>query len=376
MSTSNVSWTGTTNFTGNYARTGGGALYSEKNSVMWSGQTLFSNNSARYYGAATFMEGSLVSWEGQTIFRQSYITEALEGGGAFQAENSRVKWQGDASFIQNQGGHGGALNLGYGAIVSWEGETIFRDNVADADGGALYLTGASKASWKRAVTTFQNNSNVFAGGGAISLRTESIIFFGGVTHIRNNTAITSGGALDTGEECTVYFIADSLAIFEDNESGTTGGAVALGNDTLLDIHTNATLNFTGNSAVIGGGAVYQFGITSGFRFLGVTFTSNSATTGGAVYSLASKTDELTVTKFVGCRFDGNTAENIGGALRLAGTSNVSNCQLVRNGAHEAGPAVTNEGSITIEKTTFSKNTLLCSPGTFLSYTTEVRGGVR
>ena len=404
VSTADVSWTGTTNFTGNYADVGAGALYSKDNSViMWSRQTRFLDNSALYYGGVTLVHSSRVSWEGETIFRQNYVIAGFEGGGAFLAENSRVKWQGYVSFIENQGGKGGALNLGYEA---WEGKIIFRDNVADQDGGTLYLDGASKASWERAVTTFQNNTNIFAGGGAISLGGESTISFGGVTYIRNNTAVASGGALYAVGESKIYFTADSSTVSEDNESDTTGGAMALITITSFELHEDMTkLDFTGNSAGIAGGAVYQSSITIGLSFVGVSFNFNSAPIGGAVYSLACSTDTGTYTQsktsYVDCHFYGNTAttsggaiesvagrdlfentmfesntaEGVGGALRLAGTSTVSSCQFVANGARQTGPAARNEGSVTVEKTSFTVNTLLCSSGTFLDYNTKVRNGI-
>ena len=229
-----------------------------------------------------------------------------------------------------------------------------------------------------------------------------------MTHIRNNTDVGSGGALYAGNEAKIYFTAYSNTVFEDNECETTGGAVALSTiTTFFELnHITAKLAFTGNSAGIAGGAIYHTGITSGLRFLGVTFTSKSAPIGGAVYSLASGTATgihiLPKTSYyVDCHFHGNTAttrggaiesaagrdlfanttferntaEGVGGALRLAGTSNISSCQFVGNEARQAGPAVRNEGSITVEKTSFTMNTLFCSSGTFLNYAIKVRSGI-
>ena len=267
---------------------------------------------------------SFISWEGRTTFQQTYIIAALEDGGAFQAETSQVKWKGNASFIGNRGGKGGALHLDEGATVFWEGETIFRDNVVDLAGGALYLSGASTASWEQAVTTLQNNTNFLAEGGAIYLWRESTIIFGGVAYIRNNKAVASGGALYAGDEANIYFTANSTTVFEDNECDTTGGAVALSTiTTFLELnHITAKLTFIGNSAGIAGGAVYHTGIPSGLSFLGVTFTSNSAPIGGAVYSLASGTATgiqhiLPKTSYVDCHFHGNTATTSGGAVESA-----------------------------------------------------------
>lgn len=347
-----VSWSSTTNFTGNYAETFGGAVWCIESKYTWSGNTIFQNNYAGAAGGAVFVVTSAeVICRGESRFTNNNSTK----GGALAVDlSSNASWAGDTFFTGNwaYGTSGGALWVGPHSTVSCAGSTVFADNVAAGFGEAIADDALSSESF-----------------GALS----TMLFEGG-----SNTA------------------------FNENESGTNGGAVAWTEG--LSVASSAAMVFTGNSAAISGGAVYLSAVADGLTWPpGVRFISNSAQIGGAVYSLASGTRIANLEEYPivynGTLFQGNTASTsggavesaagkdvflytrfvnntaeLGGALRLAGTSDLIVCDFVANGASTAGPAVANAGAMRqVSNVSFVDNILLCSEGTFLDHEVKVSG---
>lgn len=269
--------------------------------------------------------------------------------------------------------YGGALLVGLSSRVSRTGQTYFRNNAVVGSGGlgiggAIYILDCS-LSW--------NGTTVFANNSAAT---------GGAVYPDIGTTITWGGT----------------ATFRDNAAGANGGAVALVDGVTVDIQAVGTeLLLVGNIAGIAGGAVYQSSIKQGTSWKGATFMSNSALNGGAVYSVDSGAGTVDARSFpnvyTNCLFQGNTAAvsggavdsaagrddfvnvsfrsytvgKLGGALRMAGITSITRCAFVGNGAEEAGPAVSNVGTILLVDNSFANNNLLCAPGAFLNYTVEV-----
>ncbi len=89
--------------------------------------------------------------------------------------------------------------------------------------------------------------------------------------------------------------------------------------------TNCT--FSGNSAFLHGGGMYNIGSGGGPTVTNCTFVGNSASNGGGMYNLVS---QATVTN---CTFSGNTAVTDGGGMWNSSTSSpmVTNCILWNNG---------------------------------------------
>lgn len=300
-------------------------------------------------GGALFITGnSTVSWTGQTHFCNNRAGDAMDNGfgGAVRVEGSSIVMTGSTTFTGNYARTGGAVYVGRDATMDWDETTNFTNNSAVV-GGALYGDFGAQLRW----------------GGEIT--------------------------------------------FTENTASENGGAFALGGEMSLDMTAvGIKLLFTGNNANIAGGAVYQSGIGVGLTWTGVTFVSNFALNGGAVYSVASGTaleqdGDNFHSKYIDCifrdnsaeasggavesaagkddffttTFDGNTAGAIGGALRVAGTTNLTLCEFVGNGANETGPAVASVGTIVVSNISFENNGLLCAPGAFLNYSIEVCGFV-
>lgn len=144
--------------------------------------------------------------------------------------------------------------------------------------------------------------------------------------------------------------------------------------------------------------MYLSSVNPGVTWTDVAFTSNSADSGGAIYSRASGIDEYSAsTTYSRCRFDNNRASTtggavesvggsdcfedtsfvgnearVGGAVGLAGTAILELCNFAGNSAYNYGPAVSNVGRITsASRLSFVDNKLLCDTGRFFGYS-EVR----
>lgn len=161
-----------------------------------------------------------------------------------------------------------------------------------------------------------------------------------------------------------------------------------------------SVNFSGNSAGVAGGAVLISGVAVGPKFIGMTFISNSAQIGGGVYVTGSGT-AITLnsnydapTTFDRCKFIGNEAKptggavdsgegldsiintlfegnsaQVGGSVRLAGTASLDNCSFVEDTSDkDEGPALSDIGNISsMSMISFVNNTFECEEGTFLDY---------
>lgn len=394
-----ISWSGDTIFAKNYARVGAGVFYSDASVATWTGKTIFVDNSALYYGGTILARFSNISWSGVTSFERSKLLAAFESGGTVQVEDSVLSWQGKTTFNGGSGGTGGALHAA-GSDVSWGGETNFFDNVADISGGAIHTATSSSLSWTGQTQFFNNKvhfeGNIGQDGGAVFV-VDSDISWNGTTTFSNNSADSDGGAICA--EGSTNIVWSGPTTFSNNTANANGGALALLGVLSVDLPPMGNiLLLSGNDATIVGGAVYQESMNTGLSWAGASFVSNSALNGGAVYSVGSaaviesppnsydncKFEDNSASAsggaiestagrdyFVDTTFKGNTARNIGGGLRLAGTATFSRCIFVGNGAEGAGPAVSNVGTLSMVNATFTKNALLCAPDTFLNYTVQV-----
>ena len=398
-----ISASGRTNFTGNVASIKSGAMYSDGGVIALDGETNFVDNRAQTRGGAILATaGSDVFLSGVTSFKNSTLLDARETGGTIEVEESVLRWQGETSFSGGNGGHGGALRAS-ASNVSWAGETSFCDNKADLFGGALSILSSSDVSWTGETLFCNNRAAGYTGDGGIAgaiYVVDSSISWNGTTTFKNNSALSAGGALyGEGDTSMVW---DGVTVFEENVASINGGAIALIGDVSLDSGgVGSDLSLKRNVASIAGGAVYFSDITYGLHWTGVSFLSNSAVNGGAVYSVASGTafdggtyiSPSTYTdcvfrdntaavsggavesaasrdNFVNNIFENNTAGEVGGGLSLAGTTDLTGCDFVGNGANAEGPAVVNVGTVTLANTLFTNNSLICAAGEFLNYNVE------
>ena len=195
---------------------------------------------------------------------------------------------------------------------SWSGITT---TAADVNGGAVYVSGAD--------TLVSGESIGFA----------------------NDTGAKNGGA--------VFVAGGTLALvdptFTDNTA--TNRAAALYGDVGSFITVDGG-EFSGNSAASYGGAIFT---NASDTYTGVTFSSNTAAAGGAVF-----VDSYGVHYFVDCDFLGNsattdTASDGGGAIRVDGWVVISGGTFGGNRAVSYGGALVNFNNTTINNTLFADN---------------------
>ncbi|CAN0406528.1 unnamed protein product [Pylaiella littoralis] len=365
-----MSWSAVTSFSNNSASYGAALAVLHASSVSWSGETTFTSNNAKSDGGALAVTNSSdVSWSAGTSF--SGNVAFYEGGAVAVSDGSSVSWSGETNFLGNIAGReapGGALHIKDGTSASWSGETNFTGNSAGSSRGALYVS-SSSVSWTE-VTSFSRNTAGLDGGAvvvevallAIEAGPSTVSWTAGTTFSENFFSGSGGAIALIGE---VYFSAWA-AVFEGNTAESSAGAVFLSDAGYGPVFSQA--NFTSNVSPQGG-AVYS--VSSGTERLGKDrypstyemcfFTGNRASkTGGAVESVAG------FDAFVNSTFEGNAA-GVGGALKLSGSTDLTNCEFVNNVSDEDGAAaISNVGALFWSGAImFAGNDFWCEEGTYL-----------
>ena len=213
-------------------------------------------------------------------------------------------------------------------------------------GGGLYIS--SNAEMTYTDLTFINNSAVLGGGLYWS---KSSVTIDSMTFINNSAE--SGGAIyfpNGGSSSTPTQVKNSN--FSGN-SANNGGAIYINNVGYIKISKN---NFTDNSAVMEGGAIYIPYSTSNLIDISYSeFIRNNASQGGAIYSGAKGTDTWNIHD---CTFINNSATLSGGAIYVVNTQMINNCNFDGNKADGDGGAVYVEEGITgakIQDSTFTNS---------------------
>lgn len=287
------------------------------------------------------------------------------------------------------------------SIVLWNGDVVFSRNKAGY-GGAISLWGVGELN-SRGNLTFVGNVAENGDGGAIFVGSGCTVLFVGVANFTTNVAAKSGGALGSSEsesesvDSGVTFAGSAL--FVENKSGTSGGAISLLGGLTIDFVLNDLFHFSGNSATFSGGALYISDATTGPVIKYATFVANIAgEDGGAVYVAASGVAKVRgrfsrPTIFYYCLFEGNKAKGsggaissssgvdyvletefignsarTGGAIRLAGQhARASSCSFTDNSSDEMeGPAISHDGIILeLMDCLFQRNFFQCPAGKFV-----------
>ena len=175
-----------------------------------------------------------------------------------------------------------------------------------------------------------------------TLDTHSTILLAGTVEFTNNTA-HNGGAVHI--KCCNLTIADNAqVVFQGNHAKTDGGAIS--SALRVTIYIAGSVQFFNNSAIHGsGGAIYSRKLTIAGS---VHFTNNSAAYyGGAIASDGN----VAIADNAQVIFQGNHAENYGGAIGGAISSNrvtiAGTVQFTNNSAAYQGGAINSIGIVTI-----------------------------
>ena len=433
---SDALWTGNTTFTRNTATLKGGAVYiAGGSSVVWTANAYFLGNSASEGGAVYMFFSSRATWTADSHF---VANRAISGGGLYILWYSNASWAGKTCFSANAAiVNGGVLFIDYGSAVTWTAGSYFLDNRSGGNGGALVVFREGTAKWTAAALFSANSAsgaggvvaagyssslywsettsfinNIAYEGGAVFVLDDVMVEWNEKTSFISNYAQLNGGAVGSrayhlkgsvfaNKEISKMFFKGATS-FVNNECGGSGGGMALVQSLEVSFE-NGHIIFSGNTAGSSGGAVFIGGTGIGTVFENVSFVENTAQIGGGVRVTASGTtitvdtdnkQETNPTTFDRCRFVGNVAfgiggavdsasgldvfantffegnvAKIGGALRLAGKVSIDNCSFTDNVSElGGGPAVSNVGfNSDVTASNFHHNVFNCEPHAFLDF---------
>eukprot|EP00903_Cladosiphon_okamuranus_P013950 g12974.t1 len=268
---SNATWKGLMSFTGNEANSSGGAICAAF-AVVGAISTTFHNNSGVLGGGGLVITGSSeVSWSGDTEYTGN---RALSGGAVLVHEGSSVGWTGATTFSSNAAGaDGGAVGSRESGLLqssdstlTINGSTSFSNNTAGANGGAVALLGGLSLDVGSAVDVVFSGNHADVAGGAVFVSGTGVgPTFSNLSFVSNSAQ--AGGAVSMMASGNLKDITDiappSPTIFDrcrfiDNTATATGGAVesASGHDAFVGSV------FQGNMAGTSGGALRLAGTAS------------------------------------------------------------------------------------------------------------------
>lgn len=224
-------------------------------------------------------------------------------------------------------------------------------------GGGIYAVGAADSVLTLTVQNSTFSNNIGSGsGGAINLNSYSTASFTDVTFSEN--AGTHGGALySIGVSSSARNNLNLLRVTFSKNIGTAtsagGGAIYIHNrnNAVLDMVT-----FTENSAISGGALWVQGESTSSLTDIQLsnsTFTKNSATNGGGIYISANVNGTIENTSFTE-----SIASNSGGGAYIVGsTVTIKNNHFNKNIAGGSGGGMYLNASIssTVQNNRFYEN---------------------
>ena len=251
-------------FSGNSARTGGGAISSNGTLTVTGGT--FTDNSAVDHNA------------GGAIHNDGKLTVSASGSSGGAIHNDGTMTIIASTFSGNSAYVGGAIFNGSG-MLTVTSSTFSSNNASDGGAiinsiGTLTVTGS----------TFTSN-DARSGGGAINIGLGTLTVTSST--FSGNSARTGGAIFNGGATLTI-----TTSMLNDNEAGLGGaidsyGTLAVTSSTFSN---NTALELDGR---IGseGGAIWNAGAA---EIVASTFGGNEARVGGAIYSQADPTQPVTV----------------------------------------------------------------------------------
>ena len=271
-------------FEGNAASLGGALYLSDGADVVVPGSSFEGNQASDRGGAIWAERGVRLSVDG-SAFLSNW---SLWCGGALGASWDVLLTLDDVQFRENQSTSGGGLCVGYMFSTTRLSQVTFVDHEVDGVGGAIEVGQQSDMEIEGA--RFIRNNAYYGGalylGGASSLSLKNSVF-------RDNAAEENGGAVYAASDLTEAFEAAECT-FADNVAGTVGGALLVGP---FGMFTMTRSDLRGNAGPTGG--ALHLGAALQVQASNNRFCQNSADAGGAVWlSATGGADEVVWTNNV------------------------------------------------------------------------------
>jgi predicted outer membrane repeat protein len=300
----------------------GGGIYNFMGTLT-SNNTSISFNEANSGGAIASFLGS-IDIDNYSVLGSNSASEyggAIANGGPLTIHGSRF----DENHVDI---HGGAIAcaVGYGGSVDLVlDEVLFNSNVAEQDGGALYIK--ENCQINISDSHFTLNLARTGSGGAIYNASSGSITNG--TRIDNNNASLRGGGIYNTLTGDLHI--ETSIVRNNSAIGGSGGAIANFGDMILRSST-----VEGNSAGLGGG-VFNTGM------IYIQSSTLSGNMGTGVYATPvwintalGETDPYT--SLVNTTVSGNQGELYGGVY-IRGRGEIAHCTIANNTCVSAGCGV-------------------------------------
>ena len=317
-----------------------------------------SNNNARGNGGGIFSaEGNVLDVSGSTI----QGNKADNGGGIHTGEARDVSKTPskatitDTKILENEAigsGEGGGVHVGTRADATLKGCTVANNKSVSTGGGIA----AKLSTVTLDDTTVENNQAVNGGGlfhlgiavpGSLTLQNGSVI--------RNNTASSMGGGLflwgNVGLKSENSEISGNKALY--------GAGIAASQYTAnfaspkLELVDTKVNNNGDANTVMGGGIYAASGVTVTSK--NTKFLGNTASSGGGILLYLNSSADLNNSEVSGNKATGNG----GGVYVYDATCSLttSNGTVFReNSGYRGGGIFSSGGTVTVEDSTFEKNT--------------------
>lgn len=369
---------------------GGGGICAvgKKSDVTLDGVTVTGNkatSSKKGTGAGIEAQGGTLTVKDSTI---SNNEAQGNGGGIFSAEGNELNISG--STIQgNKADNGGGIHMGEARDTSktpskatiTDTKILENEAIGSGEGGGVYV-GGPRADATLKGCTVANNKSVSTGGGiAAKLSTVTL----DDTTVENNKAVNGGGLFHLGIAVPGSLTLQNGSVIRNNIASSMGGGLFLWGNVGLksensEISGNKALygagiaasQYTANFAspklelvdtkvnnngdantVMGGGIYAAQGVVLNAK--NTKFLGNTASSGGGILLWSNSSADLNNSEVSGNKATGNG----GGVYVYDATCSLttSNGTVFReNSGYRGGGIFSSGGTVTVEDSTFEKNT--------------------
>ena len=341
------------NVTGNSSQGNGGGIYAKNSDVVLTDTTISGNTVT---GSGKDGGGVLVK-NGSLTINDSTISDntAPDQGGGIHVEWSELKIT-DSTVSGNKAANGAGIFMADTDVPKNETEhtitkTTIENNTASNLGGGVYVGNNSDVTITD--STLEGNTAASQGGAIVAYSGRNITLDN--TTVKGNKAISGGAIHALGTAVTdTHITLENNTEFTGNNATSGAGIYAYtiaGNPLQIDI-LNSKIN--NNTATSYGGGIFAYNGVK-VRADGADISGNTAANAGGLFLRNNSSADLNNSEVGGNKATGNG----GGVYVYDATSSVtaSNGTVFReNSGYRGGGIFSSGGTVTVEDSTFEKNT--------------------
>ena len=239
---------GSTTCTHNSAIKRGGGIHVITCTCSITGFVLLHNNTAGKHG------GGLYIYKGEVVIGNAIFSEnSAQYGGGLSLHQAKLTVLNRVTFNRNIAyRNGGATYAISNSTIIFLGSTLFSNNSADLNGGAMSINKDARTLFMNTEVAEFFGNNAKSGGGGLDVRSSSVLEFKCNVAFTHNSA-REGGALNVALSSKCVFKRGSEAIFTDNRAKGSGGSINI--FMLSNIISHSLLNISSSHAGRAGGGI-------------------------------------------------------------------------------------------------------------------------